>query len=144
MPRSFGLLSENATDEETDKECFSHIVLETGKVKVKMPGDTVSGEDWVILLLKLLGSEAGPWQPQQTGLSLPSSIGPIKETNKLRAEKGDLFRVATLEEDKELRGHSALGPSWAIIGYLSPGYLGLSRRLEASLSESVVLPTLPL
>ncbi|KAL6065491.1 hypothetical protein STEG23_011604 [Scotinomys teguina] len=39
------------------------VVLEAGKVKVKMPADTVSDEDWVILLLKLLGSEPGPWQP---------------------------------------------------------------------------------
>lgn len=39
------------------------MVLEAGKVKVKTPGDTVSDEDWVILLLKLLGSEPGPWQP---------------------------------------------------------------------------------
>jgi hypothetical protein len=53
--------------------------LEAGKVKVKMPAETVSDEDWVILLLKLLGSEPGPWQPQQAGFSQPSSIGQLRK-----------------------------------------------------------------
>lgn len=79
-PGAFGLLSETATNWETDKErsVSSHRVLEAGKVKVKvkMPADTVSDEDWVILLLKLLGSEPGPWAQ----LSILNR--PIKETNK--------------------------------------------------------------
>jgi hypothetical protein len=52
--------------------------------------------------------------------------------------------VATLGQDKELWGHSAPRPSWGIFGYLSPGYSGLNRKLDASISESVVLPTLNL
>lgn len=67
-----------------------------------MPVDTVSDEDWVILLLKLLGSERGPWQPSQAGLGHSSSIDQLRKQAAARNRERRFIQCEHTE-----RGHDA-------------------------------------